>query len=138
MCEVLGAPEISNNVSFVSAELRSQNRNAVNSAIEEITVTKTSQEWIDMLAQVGVPCGPIYSIDQVFDDPQVKHLEMEHPVDHPILGKLKLVGQPLKMSRYKSRKGVPTPERGQHTDEILTEIGFTESEIENFKNKNVL
>lgn len=138
LCDVLDSAEISENPSFESGELRSQNREALNSAIEKITSQKTSKDWIDILARVGVPCGPIYSIDQVFDDPQVKHLEMEHPVEHPKLGKINLVGQPIKMSRYQSRKGVPTPERGQHTEEILEEMGYSQNEIQRFRDKNVL
>jgi len=130
LCEVLKAPNIKHNLDFMTAELRSQNRDAVNKEIEAVTVTKSSQEWIDILAGVSVPCGPIYSIDQVFQDPQVRHLDMEHPVKHDKLGSMNLVGQPIKMNRFESRKNVPTPDRGQHTDEILNEMGFSKSEID--------
>ena len=133
LCEVLKSPKITDNLDFMTAELRSNNRDAVNREIETVTLTKNSQEWIDILAGVSVPCGPIYSIDQVFGDPQVKHLRMEHPVKHEKLGSMNLVGQPIKMNRYESRKNMPTPDRGQHTDEILKEMGFTEREIDALK-----
>jgi len=138
LCDALGAPEMTDHPDFCSGELRSKNRDAVNAAIEDITLTKTSAQWIDLLAGIGVPCGPIYAIDEMFADPQVKHLGMEHPVDHPTLGQMNLVGQAINMSRYKPRTGMATPERGQHTDEVLEEFGFSASEIENLKNRDVL
>ncbi len=138
LCKILNSETINNEVNFSSSELRSQNRDALNREIELITSKKTSGYWIDRLAEESVPCGPIYSIDEVFSDPQVKHLGMEHPVSHPELGDIKLVGQPIKMSRYESRKGMPTPGRGQHTLEILLEMGYTREEIQSFKDKTIL
>ena len=127
-----------NSPDFSTGEKRSENRDAVNAAIEAITVTKPSAEWIEQLAGIGVPCGPIYSIDQMFDDPQVRHLAMEHPVDHPVLGPMNLVGQAFRLSRYQPKTGMPTPDRGQHTEEVLTEFGFEPSEIDNLKTRGVL
>jgi len=138
LCDALGAPDMKDNPDFVTAELRSENRDAVNAAIEDITVTKTSAEWIDLLAGIGVPCGPIYGIDEMFADPQVQHLGMEHPVDHPEYGSMNLVGQAVNLSRYQPRTGMATPERGQHTDEVLNEFGFSGPEIEDLKNRDVL
>jgi crotonobetainyl-CoA:carnitine CoA-transferase CaiB-like acyl-CoA transferase len=137
-CDAIGKPELKDNPDFATGELRSENRDAVNAAIEEVTKTKTSSEWIDILAGIGVPCGPIYSIDQMFDDPQVKHLGMTHPVDHPKLGPLDLVGQAFNLSRYKPKTGIPTPDRGQHTDEVLKEFGIDEGEIDELKERGVL
>jgi crotonobetainyl-CoA:carnitine CoA-transferase CaiB-like acyl-CoA transferase len=138
LCEALGVPEMADNPDFKSAELRSKNRDAVNAAIEQITLTKSSAGWIDLLAGIGVPCGPIYSIDEMFADPQVQHVGMEHPVDHPEYGPMNLVGQAINLSRYQPRTGVPTPERGQHTDDVLEEFGFSTSEIEDLKKRDVL
>ena len=138
LCEGLDCPEIAQDPKFISGELRSKNRDELNRAIEEVTLKKKSQYWIDTLAEIGVPCGPIYSVDQVFKDPQVQHLGMEHPVIHPELGEINLVGQPINMSRFESRKGVATPERGQHTDEILEEIGYSKDEINGYKSRGVL
>lgn len=137
-CDAIGRPELKDNPDFATGELRSKNRDAVNAAIEDVTRTKTSAEWIDILAGIGVPCGPIYTIDQMFDDPQVKHLGMTHPVDHPKLGPLNLVGQAFNLSRYKPKTGVPTPDRGQHTDEVLQEFGLDADEIDELKERGVL
>jgi len=138
LCDALGAPEMKDNPDFATGELRSKNRDAVNAAIEEITLTKSSADWIDLLAGIGVPCGPIYAIDEMFADPQVQHLGMEHPVDHPEYGSMNLVGQAVNLSRYQPRTGMATPERGEHTDEVLEEFGFSGSEIEDLKNRDVL
>lgn len=138
LCDALDAPDMKNNPGFATGELRSANRDGVNAGIEAVTKTRTSAEWIEMLAGIGVPCGPIYSIDQMFDDPQVKHVDMTHPVDHPTQGKINLVGQAVNLSRFEPRKGVPTPERGEHTNEILGEFGFSKAEIEDLAGRNVL
>ena len=138
LCDLLGSDEIRNNPDFATAELRSSNRNAVNSAIEAFTLTKTSALWIEALAGAGVPCGPIYAIDQMFADPQVMHLGMEHPVDHPELGQINLVGQAIKLSAHESRKGIPTPERGQHTSEVLSNLGLTSSEIQSLSDEGII
>jgi len=138
LCDVLKAPEMRDNPDFVTADLRSSNRNAVNSAIEAFTLTKSSSEWIDILAGAGVPCGPIYSIDQMFADPQVKHLGMEHPVDHPEQGRINLVGQAINLSKHQSRKGVPTPARGQHTEDVLGGLGLSHDEITELRDGGVI
>ena len=127
-----------NNPDFATADLRSSNRNAVNSAIEAFTLTKTSALWIEELAGAGVPCGPIYAIDQMFADPQVQHLGMEHPVNHPKLGEINLVGQAIKLSGHESRKGIPTPERSQHTSEVLSDMGLSSTEIQNLSDEGVI
>jgi len=138
LCDVLGVPEMAERTDFATGELRSQNRDAVNAAIGEITCHKTSADWIDLLAGAGVPCGPIYAIDEMFADPQVRHLDMRHPVKHPTLGEMNLVGQAVRMNRYQPRTGMATPDRGQHTDEVLTEFGFGPAEIRDLKARDVV
>ena len=102
--------------------------------MNEITRTKTSQEWIDLLNEAGVPCGPIYSIDQVFADPQVEHLQMARPTTHPKLGELNLLGQALNLTATPDPERLrPTPELGEHTDEILAEIGYDSAAIATFR-----
>src|SRR5690348_5775635 len=98
-CQALEAPEMLENPDFKSGALRSKNRVAVNAAINERTVRKTSAEWIEIFNRIGVPCGPIYSIDQVFADPQVKHLGMAAPGHKPDGSEQLFVAQPFTMSR---------------------------------------
>ncbi len=138
LCDVLDAAEMRANADFATGESRSSNRNAVNSAIEAYTLTKTSAQWIEILAAAGVPCGPIYAIDQMFADPQVRHLGMEHPVDHPTQGRINLVGQAIHLSGHQSRKGMPTPERGQHTNEVLVGLGLKDGDIAELRESGVI
>ena len=138
LCNVLDAPEMADKPEFNTGPKRSENRAAVNDEINSLTKDKTSAEWIALMNEAGVPCGPIYSIDQVFADEQVKHIGMEHPVTHPELGTFNVSGQAARMSRYEPRTGVATPKRGQHTDEILDEFGFSAEEIADLKKREVL
>ncbi|HEV2629708.1 MAG TPA: CoA transferase [Pseudolabrys sp.] len=128
-CQALEAPEMFTREDFKTGALRSKNRVAVNEAINKITVNKTSAEWIDIFNTTGVPCGPINSIDQVFADPQVQHLGMAI-AGHKADGSEQLfVAQPFKMSRTQTKIAAVPPKQGQHTDEVLKEFGFADSEI---------
>jgi formyl-CoA transferase len=100
--------------------------------------SKTSQEWIDILNQAAVPCGPIYSIDQVFEDPQVKHLGIAGHIKHPVLGDIKVQNQPVRLSRTPASLPVPTPEMGEQTDEVLAEAGYSKSDIESLRSAKVV
>ena len=86
LCQLFDTPKLKDTPDFAHAAQRSANRDADNAEIEKLTQKNTSEEWIKLLNEAGVPCGPIYSIDQVFADAQVEHLGMKHPVDHPDLG----------------------------------------------------
>ncbi len=138
LCDILDAPEMAENRDFADGQTRSKNRIAVNAGIEKRTIGKTSAQWIEILNEAGIPCGPIYSIDEVFADPQVKHIGMSHPVEHPELGKYNVLGQPVEMSRSKPRTGIATPMRGQHTDEVLSEFGFAQEEIADLRQREII
>ena len=138
LCDVLGDPDMASNPDFDNGEKRSENRIAVNASIEAQTQKRTSAEWIKALEEAGVPCGPIYNIDEVFADPQVQHVGMTHPVNHDELGVMDLIGQPINMSRYGPRTGMPTPDSGQHTDEILAEYGYDADHISKLRAEGVI
>ena len=138
LCDVLGDPDMASNPDFDNGEKRSENRVAVNASIETQTQKRTSAEWIKALEEAGVPCGPIYNIDEVFADPQVQHVGMTHPVSHDELGNINLIGQPINMSRYDPRTGTPTPNSGQHTDEILAEYGYNADHISKLRAEGVI
>ena len=123
---------------FKDAKNRLKNRDYLNSLIEELTVTKSSNEWVEKLEKVGVPCGPINSIDKVFEDPQVKHLGIAQSVDTIPFGETELVGQPFNLSRTPSRLKQRPPEKGEQNSDVLSELGFSDKELNDFKNQNII
>ena len=138
-CKTIGHEELTEDPDYVDGDSRSENRDALNALLNEITAQKSSQDWIDLLNEAGVPCGPIYSIDQVFDDPQVKHLQMARPTTHPELGELTLLGQALNLTATPEPERLrPTPDLGQHTDEILAELGYEGSAVAAFRDSGAI
>ncbi len=123
---------------FKDAKNRLKNRDYLNSLIEELTVTKSSNEWVEKLEKVGVPCGPINSIDKVFDDPQVKHLGIAQSVNTIPFGETKLVGQPFNLSRTPSSLKQRPPEKGEQNSDVLNELGFSDKELNDLKNQNII
>ena len=123
---------------FKDAKNRLKNRDYLNSLIEELTVTKSSNEWVEKLEKVGVPCGPINSIDKVFDDPQVKHLGIAQSVDTIPYGKTELVGQPFNLSRTPSSLKQRPPEKGEQNSDVLNELGLSDKELNDLKNQNII
>jgi crotonobetainyl-CoA:carnitine CoA-transferase CaiB-like acyl-CoA transferase len=128
-CRSIGAPELIDHPDYKSGALRSKNRDALNTAIEAKTVGKPSAEWIDIFNKAGVPCGPIYTIDQTFADEQVKHLGIAQDATKPDGKTQAFVGQPVALSRTPSKIVATPPTIGQHTDEVLKEFGFADKEI---------
>ena len=124
LCKALGHEEWLANPKYKSDPDRCRNRDALAKDLNSVLPSKTSQEWIDVLNAAAVPCGPIYSVDQVFADPQVRHLEAAAELEHPRLGRYKVVNQAAKLSRTPAKLVAATPEVGQHTDEILAELGY--------------
>ena len=123
---------------FKDAKSRLKNRDHLNQLIEEVTITKTSNEWVEMLEKVGVPCGPINSIDKVFDDPQVKHLGIAQGIETIPFGDTKLVGQPFNLSRSSSSMKRRPPEKGEHNEDVFGDLGFSAEELDDLKEKNII
>ena len=138
LCNAIELPELISHPDYVDFKLRSKNRAALNKAIEEKTVQRTSSEWVELLNKAGVPCGPIYTIDQMFNDPQIKHIGLAQPVDHPTLGRMNLVGQGVNLGTEPLKLRTATPERGQHNDEILRELGLGDAEISGLRERKVI
>jgi formyl-CoA transferase len=137
-CSAAGHPEWVTSDDYKSGKVRSQNRDKLNADINKATETKTSAQWVDILNKAGVPCGPINSIDQVFADPQVKHLGMAKESHRSDGSRLGLVGQPFTLSRTPSSIAVRPPDLGEQTDEILNEFGFGAAEIKALHDKKVV
>ncbi|WP_085506120.1 CaiB/BaiF CoA transferase family protein [Thalassobacillus devorans] len=138
LCSLLGLEQLTNHPKFSSNSLRLQNREKLIDLISNKIKEKSTKEWNELLQDNGIPCGPINNIKDVFEDPQVKAREMALEVEHPTAGSVKLVGSPLKLSRtpvdYKRHPPLP----GEHTEEVLTDMGYTLEDIEDLKGKNII
>jgi crotonobetainyl-CoA:carnitine CoA-transferase CaiB-like acyl-CoA transferase len=128
-CKAVGREDLTDHPDYADAPRRFTNRPKLMGLLGDLTRTNTCDHWLERLEAHGVPAGPIYTMDQVFDDPQVRHLGMAAPVHHPVRGDIRLIAQPLVMSRTPPAVQTPTPEVGEHTDEILRETGLSEAEI---------
>ena len=137
-CRALSVPELATDPRFATGKARLENRDVLNGIIETITRTRSSAEWIETLNAEGVPCGPIYKMNEVFDDPQVKHLNIVRTVHHKILGDVEVIGQAIDLSRTPWSIRSATPEPGEHTDAVLAELGFGAAEIASLRAKKVV
>jgi formyl-CoA transferase len=138
MCKALGIEDAIDDPVFASAKARSVNRHALNAKIEAMTKTDTSASWVERLNKAEVPAGPIYKMDEVFADPQVQHLGMAATVEHPKLGPIKIVGQPIKLSRTPASVHTATAELGEHTDVVLGELGYGAADIAGLREKGIV
>src|SRR5665811_36682 len=138
LCQVLARPDLLARADFEGAANRAKNRAALNAELNAAFAAKKSDEWIPILNEAGVPCGPIYSIDQVFADAQVQHLQAAAKVKHPALGEIRLVNQAVGLSRTPATMVSATPEIGQHTDEVLAEVGYSAAEIAALRKNKVI
>ena len=138
LCDALGKPEWKTDADYATGAARRKNRDKLNVLIAELTPAKSSAEWIELLTKAGVPAGPIYNMNEVFADPQVKHLKMTRKVKHARLGELELVGQAVSLSRTPWEMRLPTPERGEHTDAVLRELGYQDPDVARLKNEGVV
>jgi crotonobetainyl-CoA:carnitine CoA-transferase CaiB-like acyl-CoA transferase len=122
---------------FASDRLRSENRDALNAILQERFIRDTVENWVAKLNAVGVPCGPVYGVDEMFSDPHIEALDMRLPVHHRRLGRLHLLRSPLSLSRA-VRRAASTPERGEHTVEVLNEFGLTAEQITSLQAQNAV
>jgi formyl-CoA transferase len=137
-CAALDAPELVDHADYKTGPLRSKNRDALTVEIDKRTVSRSSADWVERFNKAGVPSGPIYAIDQMFADPQVKHLGIAKDVKKANGETLHVVGQPIALSRTPSKIAVAPPALGEHTDEVLTEFGFKAEEIAHYRDAKVI
>ena len=138
LCKAIGREDMLTSPDFKGGKKRAENRAKLNSILNESLSKKTGDEWIEILNKAGIPCGPIYTIDQVFADPQVKHLGIAATVEHPKLGRKQILANAATLSRTPARVATPTPEIGEHTDEVLRELEYSAEEIQELRKGGVV
>ena len=137
-CKVIGRPELAAHADYAKGADRTRNRPQIKALIAPIFTTRTSAEWLAQLEAQGVPAGPIYRVDEVFADPQVQHLGIAVPLKDTERGDVRVVGQPIVMSRTPAGIVSGVPEQGEHTQDILKEFGYSDTEIAELRDRNVV
>lgn len=137
-CDALERPDWKTKPGWDTREGRSNDRAAINATIAEVTRTRPSLHWVEVMDAAGIPCGPINTIDQVFEDPQVQHLGLAQPVRHPRLGAQRLVGSAITMVGVPDAIRAPTPEPGEQTEAVLDELGLGRDAIADLRARGVI
>ncbi|MBW2057050.1 MAG: CoA transferase [Deltaproteobacteria bacterium] len=138
LARALGLEHLIEDERFLTVADRVRNRPELTPLLEEKLVEKTTGQWEEILNEAGVANGPILYIDQVFQDPQVLHQQMLLEQDHPTIGKIKTIGFPTKLSRTPASLRLPPPLMGEHTEEVLKELGYSEAEIGRLREEKIV
>jgi len=137
-CEVIARKKLIDDPMFETNLKRVENREKLSSILSEVFVKKKGDEWLQLFRKAGIPCGPVNTIDNVVSDIQVLHREMLVEIDHPVAGKIKVPGIPVKLSETPGTIRLPPPILGQHTEEILKKMGYSITDIKELKSDNVI
>ncbi|MCE8009659.1 CoA transferase [Aestuariivita sp.] len=137
-CDLIDRSDWGTDAAYATNAARFENRPHLWALLAPIFVTKSTSDWVTALEEVGVPAGPIYAMDEVFADPQVRHLGMAAPVHHHARGETRLVAQPVKLSRTPATIYASAPDAGAQSDAILTDVGLSQAEIADFRARNVI
>src|SRR6266536_934934 len=138
LCRAIDRPDLRTDPRFATAKARSTNRDVLMEVLMPVTRQKDSASWIKILNDAGVPCGPIYRVDEAFGDPQVRHLEMAQPVHSPALGDLTILGHPVSHGDKRLPIHGPAPELGQDNEDILTSLGYTKEHIADLAQRGII
>jgi crotonobetainyl-CoA:carnitine CoA-transferase CaiB-like acyl-CoA transferase len=137
-CEVIGLPQLPKDPRFDTPAHRSANRAELNRIVGDRLAQGTTAEWVERLNAVGVPCGPVLRTDEVFADPHVEHLAMAAPVTSMTLGDITLLRNAVTMSEGPATVRTASPEAGQHTTDVLAELGLSDDEIAQLRRREVV
>jgi formyl-CoA transferase len=138
LCTAMAVPNLVDDPRFAEPKDRSKNRKALNAELEAVFVAKTSAEWVAILNEASVPCGPILNVKDVFEDPQIVHLGLATEVKHATLGTLRVQNVPVTLSRTPGEVRTAAPETGEHTDEVLAELGYSAQDIARLREQRVV
>lgn len=138
LCDLIGHSDWGTDPRYATNPARYEQRSALWAMLAPIFAGKSTAEWVEALENAGVPAGPIYMMDEVFEDPQVQHSGIAAAINHPVRGDTKLVGQPVKLSRTPASIYVSAPDAGEHSDAILTEAGLSPDEIADLRDRDVI
>lgn len=138
MCRAVGREDLLDDDRFASNPERMVSIEALTPIMEETFRTQTTAHWVETLEKAGVPCGPIYNIEQVYADPHVQSRDMAVELEHPKSGAIRNIGVPVKLSDTPGSVRTPAPLLGQHSDEVLVQFGYAATDITAFKNAGVL
>lgn len=133
LCKSIGRQDLLDNPAYRTNSARMNNLEELVGILQDTFASNNVEHWIDILQNAGVPCGPIYNMDQVYNDPHVKARDMLVEVIHPKAGPVKNIGIPIKLSETPASIRMPAPTLGQHTHEILGEFGYNSAQIDKFK-----
>ncbi|MFY8113280.1 MAG: CaiB/BaiF CoA transferase family protein [Rhabdaerophilum sp.] len=137
-CQAIGHPELAGHPDFARQDQRFANRPKLAAVLAPVMKTRPSAEWLDLFEAHSVPAGPIYRMDEVFADPQVRHLGIAEKVTHPDTGEIELIGQPVVLTRTPAAIVTPIPDKGVHTEEILVTAGYSPDDIARFRADGVI
>src|SRR5687768_3613555 len=138
LCTAVGIEHLRDDPRFASWLLRVQNNADLLPLLEKAFNSRTRAEWLDILAAHDIPAAPVKSLLEFMDDPGVKHQDMVHEYDHPEVGRLRLMGQPLVFDDTPTRDPGPPPTLGQHTDDVLRQAGYDAAAIEKLRAARVV
>ena len=138
LCTSIGRLDLRDEPNYQKNPGRLKDRAFINAEMNKAFAKETTQHWVDLLNEAGVPCGPIYNMKQVFEDPQVQHLQMTTTLQHPRKGAIRVVNQPLVLSRTPAHVQTTQSELGEHNKAILSELGFSLDEIEKLSDHKVI
>jgi formyl-CoA transferase len=137
-CHAIERPDLLTDPRFSTSRARSKNRDEIMEVLMPVTRQKTSAEWIKLLNEAGVPCGPIYTIDKSFADEQVQFLEMAQGVHSQVLGDLTILGHPVNVDGKRNPLRRPAPELGEHNEAVFTSVGLSKEQIADLAQRGII